>query len=382
MSSTSQIEIGSVLVVGGCGFVGSHIVKCLLLEPSCTSVSVLSRNPNHNLFPNVSYHVGDITNIDDLRPRVSQIQPSIIFHTACPSAISAPSKDFEATTIYGTKNLLAIAAETSSVKAFVSTSSTTMAAGAGHINLGEDTQLADEDSRSNPYTRTKAAADKMVLAANGIFKIARPESKLRTACVRLSLVYGERDQLSIPGALAALEKRQTTFQLGDGKNLWDFVSADNAAMAHILLSKALLTQPRDHTGPKIDGEAFNITDGESHPFWEYPNMIWRAAGHPIDPSQVWVLPTKMVLIVTSVLEWIYWILTKGEKRPSQLSRQQVEYSCLTHTYCIDKAKKRLGYCPSPNFQKGIQKAVEWSLAEDGWSLRLEQLNRQSSDRAP
>lgn len=92
-----------------------------------------------------------------------------------------------------------------------------MAAGAEHINLSEDTQLADEDPRSNPYARTKAIADKMVLATNGTPKIAGPELKLRTACIRLPLVYGERDQLSIPGALAALEKGQTNFQLGDGK---------------------------------------------------------------------------------------------------------------------------------------------------------------------
>lgn len=195
-----------------------------------------------------------------MRALVLQIRPSVIIHAACPSAISASKRDYETGTIRGTQNLLTIASECTSVKAFIFMSSATMAAGSEHIDLEESTALADTSSSSHPYARTKARADKLVLEAN------RPSGKdgsgLCTACIRLPIVYGERDLFAIPGALVALEKGQTHFQLGDGSNLWDFASADNAATAHVLLATALLVQ--DPAASKVDGEAFNITDGKRH----------------------------------------------------------------------------------------------------------------------
>lgn len=55
-------DLGSVLVVGGCGFVGFHIVRHFLLESSCTSVAVISRNPQSNRLPKVDYYAHDLSN--------------------------------------------------------------------------------------------------------------------------------------------------------------------------------------------------------------------------------------------------------------------------------------------------------------------------------
>lgn len=362
-------HLGSVLVIGGCGFVGFHIVRHLLLEPSCTSISVISRNPQKNRHPNVSYYAGDISDLASVRTRITQIQPTVIIHTASPLATSAGAKAFEDITVQGTRNLLSIASELASIKAFIFTSSATMAAGREHIDLDESSELADTSPSSHPYAKTKAKADKMVLDANRCSEINM--SGLRTSCIRLPIVYGERDLVSIPGALAALEKGQTNFQLGDGSNLWDFVSVDNAAAAHVLLAKALLRA--DGTRPKVAGEAFNITDGQRHRFWDFPHVIWKAAGHDTKNDHVRVLPTWLALVVAEVLEWTYLIFTLGTKRPSLLGRQQVEYSCFTHTYSIKKAKERLGYMPVPEFEEGIRRAVEWLLTNEGWSSRLKKV---------
>lgn len=367
--------LDSVLVVGGCGFVGYHVVRHFLLEPSCTSVSVISRNPRGNRLPRVSYYAGDITNVDEIRDLVSEIRPSVIVHAASPSAISATASDYENVTIQGTRNLLLVASEVPSVKVFIYTSSATMAAGSEHIDLDETTRLADTDPQSHPYAKTKARADKMVLAANRDSNQEGSRSKLRTGCLRLPLVYGERDQNSIPGALAALEKGQANFQLGDGSNVWDFVSADNVGVAHVLLAKALLAH--DVAASKVDGEAFNITDGERRLFWDFPRAVWEAAGHKTERERVWVLPTWVALVVADVLEWLFWILTFGTKRPTKLGRQQIEYTCLTHTYSINKATERLGYKPVSEFHEGIRRAVAWSLDEGGWSLRLRKIHRSS-----
>ena len=192
----------------------------------------------------------------------------------------------------------------------------------------------------------------------------------------LTRKYVQRDLLSIPGALAALEKNRTSFQLGDGSNMWDFVSADNMAEAHILLAKALLKNAATsgHMSPKVNGEAFNITDGQRHRFWDFPRVIWKAAGWepPADESKkLFILPTRLALVIAIVFEWMYWVGTLGTRRPGLLSKQQVWISCYTHTYRIDKAKERLGYKPVPDFEAGIQRAVAWSLEDGGWGSRLQ-----------
>ena len=376
-SRNSESRIGSVLVIGGCGFVGFHIVRHFLLEPSCTSVSVISRTPTSNRLPNVAYHAGDISDLHAIRNLILQMQPSVIVHAACPSAISGTPKDFERVTIRGTSNLLKIAREVASVKAFVFTSSSTMAVGREHVDLDETTDLADTSPHSHRYASTKAEADKMVLEANQPAK-QEDRNSLRTACIRLPIVYGERDLVAIPGALAALEKGQTHFQIGNGSNLWDFASADNAANAHVLVTKALLAERS--TTSKVDGEAFNITDGERQRFWDFPRLIWKAAGHEVKEAKVWVLPTTVALKIALVLEWLFWVFTLGTKRPSQLGTQQVEYSCFTHTYRIDRAKERLGYVPIQEFEKGINEGVSWLMKEGGWSSGLEKGKHQTNKR--
>ncbi|KAK3168319.1 hypothetical protein OEA41_004766 [Lepraria neglecta] len=219
-----------------------------------------------------------------------------------------------------------------------------MAPGPEHIDLDESAPLADTIPGSHPYARTKAQANKIVLKVNKPAQ-GNDGSGLLIACIRAPIVYGERDLLSIPGSLEALEKKQTGFQLGDGSNMWDFASADNVAMAHVLLAKALLARHRDPTAPKVDGEAFNITDGERQRFWDFPRTIWKAAGWGPQPNEsTRVMSPKLALAVAMVLEWLYWVFTSGIKRPGLLSRQQVEYSCFEHTYQIGKAKERLGLC--------------------------------------
>ena len=367
MGSLKAVSLESVLVVGGSGFIGFHIVRHFLQEPG-TSVSVVSRNPWRNALPGVSYHIGDVSKSSSMRDVVLAVQPTVIVHAACPPMTSASAKTYEKIIVKGTRDLLAIAADAPSVKAFIYTSSATGAAGSEHIDLDETTPLADTYPGSHPYARTKAQADKMVVTANNP-NHPNDNSGLLTACIRLPIVYGERDLLSIPGALAVLEKKQTWFQLGDGTNMWDFCSADNAAMAHVLLAKALLASQGN---PKVDGEAFNITDGERHRFWDFPRTIWKAAGWEPQPNaRTQVLPTGLAMIVAIVLEWLFMIFTLGTRRPSLLSKQQVEYSCFTHTYRIDKAKERLGYAPVAGFEDGISKSVHWSLDHDGWAARLE-----------
>lgn len=370
MKSENGTELGSVLVVGGSGFVGFHITQYFLQQPSCTSIAVLSRSPRGNILPGVSYHSGDLSSPSELQKTVDEISPTVIIHAACPPATSASAKTYHEIIVEGTRALLEIALKAHSVKAFIYTSSATMAAGPAHIDLDETTLLADTDPQSHPYARCKAIADKMVLNANA----PNPddgEGGLLTACIRLPIVYGERDLVSIPGCLGALERNQTKVILGDGLNLWDFASAENAARAHYLLAVALMKRVTNPSAPEVDGEAFNITDGQRQLFWDFPRMAWKAAGWrtPAKGKAIRLAP-GLLLAIAFCLEMVYWLFTGGQKRPTTLSKQQVEYSCFEHTYRIGKARDRLGYSPTSDFEKGVREAVQWSLENDGWAARL------------
>jgi len=333
-------------------------------------ISVLSRSPRRNILPGVTYYTGDVSSPSELQQIIDRISPTVIIHAACPPATTASAETYHEIIVEGTRKLLEIALRTQSVKAFIYTSSATMATGSAHIDVDETTPLADTDPRSHPYAKCKAIADKLVLSVNAPDPNAG-EGGLLTACIRLPIVYGERDLVSIPGCLGALEKNQTNVILGDGSDLWDFASAENAARAHYLLAVALMKRTVNPSALKVDGEAFNITDGQRQKFWDFPRIAWKAAGWRAPAKDKAIrLPPSFLLAIAFFLGLVYWLFTRGQKHPTTLSKQQVEYSCFEHTYRIGKARDMLGYNPTSNFELGVHEAVQWSLENDGWAARL------------
>lgn len=365
MVSRPQIPmLGPVLVVGGCGFLGFHIVRQLLEDPECSSVAVLSRNPNRNCLPTVSYHAGDVANSETVQTLLNQLKPRVIIHTASPLATdeTRDASYYKQTNIVGTQNILACAANTPSVVAFLYTSSCSVIAGSEHYFSDENEPLLDVSSKDNPYVVTKAIADALVLAAN-----REPNEKhklgFHTTCIRIAGIYGERDSQIIPGFLNVLRDGQAIFQLGDNNNLCDWLHVENAALAHICAAKALLAESVGLHPEKVGGEAFLITDDSPLPFWDFARKVWAAAGSEPPRSKTWVIPTRVAIVFAIVLEWIYWIATFGTRGPRDFSRHAVEWSCSTKTFSIGKAKKRLGYVPRYQLDDGVKKAVQWALEE-------------------
>ena len=84
----SPLAKAGVLVVGGCGFVGFHVVKALLEEGGTwPCVHVMSRDPTPcNQLAGASYHVGDMTSAEQVRTLLDEIRPSTVIHAASPIA--------------------------------------------------------------------------------------------------------------------------------------------------------------------------------------------------------------------------------------------------------------------------------------------------------
>jgi sterol-4alpha-carboxylate 3-dehydrogenase (decarboxylating) len=192
----------------------------------------------------------------------------------------------------------------------------------------------------------------MVLEANR-------QGGMLTVALRLSGLFGEGDRQLIPGMLSVLANKQTNFQIGDNTNLFDFTYIGNSAYAHILAAEKLIAQSSSSTSeqdsdvPKIDGEAFLITNGEPVYFWDFPRAVWALRGHY--PSYFIKMPLSIGLAASGAAELAAWIM---RKEPG-FTRFRVKFSCWNRYFDIRKAKSLLGYQPIWGLQDGLVKTLEW-----------------------
>ncbi|CAD6572506.1 MAG: hypothetical protein ASARMPRED_005421 [Alectoria sarmentosa] len=362
ISKTSSKALGPVLVIGGCGFVGFHIVHALLQDPTCGPVSVVSRNPNLNRCEGASYHTGDICDLTEFRNLVGVIKPRVIFHAASPRGDDPTVEpgDHYNISVEGTRNVLICATESPTVKALVYTSTCAVSKGYQHFNIDETAPLWEQDSKTIPYFKAKALADTLTCEAN--FPLDRQNKGLLTATLRLPWVYGERDNQAIPGMLKTAEEGQTKIQLGDNKNLVEPTYVGNAATAHLLAAKKLLESESGSLDPKVDGEAFHITDGDPQPFWTFARMIWRTAGDQTNPDQVTTIPGWLALSMAHGIDWAYFLCTFGRVRPPlNTSPLYIQYTIYNATYDVSKARTRLGYAPVVDKVGHLKSSVAWEF---------------------
>jgi sterol-4alpha-carboxylate 3-dehydrogenase (decarboxylating) len=361
MVSQPKSELGACLVIGGCGFLGSHIVRELLDDPTCTSVAVMSRNPFKNRYDNVTYFIGDIKNVEHVNSVVSQVKPKVIFNTASPHAYidHEQAPDYFYVNVDGNKNLLAAAAAVGTVKAYVYTSSGPIIAGSGgsYDHADETYPTLAVIRKGDPYHLAKALGDELVLAANR-------KNGIRTACVRPTALYGENDEQMIIPTLNVLKEGQTNMWMGYNDIEMDVVYVGHVSRVEILTAHGLLAGAENTWSPKVDGEAFNVTDDEPSPPWTFFRLYWLAAGDKTPLSSVWYFPPWLVMFLANSAEFITWSTSWGKKRPTLLKKERMEFVVYTRTYNIKKARERLGFKPWYNQPwKGQKDAVNGSVRQ-------------------
>lgn len=150
-------SLGKVLIVGGCGFLGSHIVSYIVKRHPQTQIAVLDLRTtnNRNASPTVSYHDGDITDAAAMNALFAQLKPDGVIHTASPHFDLKP-EIHDKVNVGGTKVLLKAAAD-AGVKAFVYTSSASVILDPTTqlINADERWPLVTGDAQPEYYTTTK-----------------------------------------------------------------------------------------------------------------------------------------------------------------------------------------------------------------------------------
>lgn len=180
-----------------------------------------------------------------------------------------------------------------------------------------------------------------------------------TCAIRPSGIFGVGDLVVIPGILDAYYKGKTWVQLGSNEDLFDFTENTNVAHAHYLAAVALIKQQDKQSQPepdeKFDGEAFFITNDEPRCFWDFKRLVWGYAGNTKRPGDIWTITRPWAFLLAGVLEWTFWALRLGEPH---LTRAKVQLGCMRRYFCINKAKRRLGYKPLVGLEEGLSVAVE------------------------
>jgi sterol-4alpha-carboxylate 3-dehydrogenase (decarboxylating) len=199
------------------------------------------------------------------------------------------------------------------------------------------------------YSHSKALGDQLVLDSNGT-----AQGSMLTACIRPSGIFGEDDEGTTKSLVENAAAGKLRFQVGNGKNLFDFTFNENVVYAHILAAQALL---RSHVTPppedfRVAGQGFLITNDEHIPFWEFARAIGAAAGHPTKPDEIYHIPKALGTLMASIAEWVVWVTSFGRKK-SRMNVVGIRFSCMTRTYRIDKAKKVLGYKPLVSLKEAI-----------------------------
>jgi len=311
----------NILVTGGAGFIGSHLVDRLLSEgewrvsvvddlndfydPAIkrANASPHEKNSNYQLFK------ADIRDQAALRNIFAGNGFDCIVHLAARAGVR-PSLDqprlYAETNINGTLNLLELARE-HGIKQFVFGSSSSVYGINAKVPFGEDDPIRQPIS---PYAATKAAGELLCHTYTHLYGI-------RCVCLRFFTVYGprQRPDLAIHKFARLISEDKPIPVFGDGTTHRDYTFIDDII--------AGVRAAIDYS--KTDYEVINL--GESR---------------------------------TVELRELISLLEKELGKTAQIERQPLQPGDVPQTFAdIAKARRLLGYNPQTQIEEGMHTFVRW-----------------------
>ncbi|KAK0458635.1 putative NAD(P) dependent steroid dehydrogenase-like protein [Desarmillaria tabescens] len=244
------------MVIGGSGFLGSHIVGMLKAHGDVTvGVLDLVQPSASESVKGVEYFIGDITDETHLTEVLKQVCPAVVYHTASPIHGLSPDVYFRVNE-EGT-HVVVSSCRAAGIKRIMYTSST------GVVWMGADFARVKEDDVPVPskgydaYHHTKALGEKIILNMNDI-------DGMKVVVLRPCGMTGERDKQLMWRVAKLYEDGQQNVQIGDNTNLVDYLYTGNAVQVHILAADCLLEKP-----DTVAGQIFFIINGQPMPLWTF-----------------------------------------------------------------------------------------------------------------
>ena len=219
-----------VLITGGAGFIGSHLVDRLIKEGHKTIVADdLSRGKLKNVNAKADFEKIDITS-KKFKNLVKKFKPDVIFHFAAQSSITksieSPKKDI-AINLLATQGLLDTAKEVKVNKVIFASSA---AVYARSTNL----PIAEENPKEpvSLYGVSKLCSEYLLRNYHKIHNLSY-------ASLRFANVYGPRQDMSAEGGVVAIFidkilKTDKAVIFGDGTQTRDFIYVSDVVKACLL----------------------------------------------------------------------------------------------------------------------------------------------------
>ena len=317
------------LVTGGGGFLGGAIVRALLARGD--QVVSLARGD----YPQLRA-LGVRTVRGDLAEPGAVLRAAegcdAVLHVAAKAGIWGPAADYERSNVAGTRSVLA-ACRAHGIGRLVHTSTPSVVHAGGDIASG--TEALPYAPHRAPYPRTKAVAERMVLAA--------ADDRLGTVALRPHLIWGPADTQLVPRILDRARRGQLRF-VGGGGAMIDTTYVDDAVAAH------LCAVDRLRPGAECSGRAYFVTSGEPRPVRDVVNGILAAAGLPPEHRSV---PLAVALAAGAVAETVWRLLRRHDEPP--MTRFLARQLATAHWFDISAARRDLGYRPQVGLDEGFRR---------------------------
>jgi nucleoside-diphosphate-sugar epimerase len=326
----------NVLITGASGFFGGHCVEAFTHRgDKVTAVVRPSSRCDLLKSLNAKLHVATLDQVDELRRAMRDID--VVIHAAARVETYGHWRDFEQTTINGTRNVLETAIA-GGVRHFIHVSSRGIyERPARDGTLYEETCAYGVPYRWSYYARAKIEAEKIVREANDQRRIA-------ATILRPTWLYGPRDTTIFGRVVTALRARRFRW-IGDGQNVLNLVFVSDAANAVVLAA----------TDSKARGQVYNIADDENSVTQRhFLTGICEQLDLPMPRAS---LPYGRAHRLGFLGECIAHA-TGFRVRPP-ISRLSVLLLGGRRRFSNQKLRNELGWKPATSFKEGLQKTIEW-----------------------
>lgn len=323
----------NILITGGTGFIGSHLVDVLKKENH--NLIILTRRPQKSSDPKLTYIQGDLTDSTCLKKVRKNVDA--VFHNAAYAADYGQKKMIYQVNVRGTKTIGSFC-QTQKIPNLIFTSS------AGVYGFPNSLSPLDESSKKqplNPYQLSKVQAEDYLQTL----------SNIRVSIIRPPLVLGAGGMPS-KIMIERIIKGKMVY-IGSGENTVPLVHVNDVAR---ILKSALDKDTK--------GNVFNVVSFHC----SIKQLMQKLSKKLGKPEPIKHIPYSLAYLTAICME-------RFSKNPS-LTRFRVKTMGTTRQINANKAEKMLGYKAKYTLQSTVDDMVKWyqkSLLTD--KTKKDQRNR-------